>query len=85
MTVRNKELEDIRSSASPKDLSEAMGALHLETIPKEHRARAVMEQVARVMFATTLNPRERAKPAFAQAHRTYVRNVVTGKKGGIIL
>lgn len=66
MAVRNLEAERVRSNCTEVELSRALQALDLASIPEHLRKRAIIERLALVMLSTTTDPRERAKPAYQQ-------------------
>lgn len=77
--IIDREGDRIQSTATAKDLVQAVTALNLSSLPPENRLAAVMERLGTVMLATTTDPRERDKPAFRQAEAAYTL------KTGVIL
>lgn len=93
MNIHNREREAIKTTCSPRELSEAFQGMDLSAVPPEHRMAAIRHRMAEVMLATTTSPAERAKPAFTEALKTWTEvtrqrraaaPIITPPKGSFI-
>jgi hypothetical protein len=72
MLISNKTgSEAIQTTCSPKELSEALQALHLEDIPLAMRKAVIMARLGEVILNKTTDPVQRMKPAFEAIEQTY--------------
>lgn len=79
MSVKNRELDRVRSNLTVKELREAIDALHLQEIPEHQRKRAMAYMLGRLMRLTVTDPAEREKEAFKQLVDTHYRHHLIGE------